>query len=124
MRRERSGGQRQANLGEGDCGTADGEAEARIPASLSHDDKAGGAGPPPVAAPMRSQRTQMALAALLLLHSLSPDAALAVNTHSADLNRYERGTTPNVDFLITLALKEHVSLDWLLLGKGRMRRGR
>ena len=30
--------------------------------------------------------------------------------------------TPHPDFLITLANKESVSLDWLLLGKGRMRR--
>ena len=41
-----------------------------------------------------------------------------------NVNRYESGTTPHTDFLITLALKELVSIDWLLLGKGRMRRGR
>ena len=39
-----------------------------------------------------------------------------------NVNRYENGTTPHADFLILLALKEKVSLDWLLLGKGRMRR--
>ncbi|MEN8183560.1 MAG: helix-turn-helix domain-containing protein [Myxococcota bacterium] len=39
-----------------------------------------------------------------------------------NVNRYEAGTTPHTDFLITLALKEGVSIDWLLLGKGRMRR--
>ena len=39
-----------------------------------------------------------------------------------NVNRYENGTTPHTDFLITLALKEHVSLDWLLLGKGRMKK--
>jgi len=39
-----------------------------------------------------------------------------------NVNRYENGTTPHTDFLITLATKEGVSLDWLLLGKGRMRR--
>jgi transcriptional regulator with XRE-family HTH domain len=38
-----------------------------------------------------------------------------------NVNRYENGTTPHTDFLITLSLKEQVSLDWLLLGKGRMR---
>ncbi len=38
-----------------------------------------------------------------------------------NVNRYESGTTPHTDFLITLALKEKVSLDWLLLGKGKMR---
>ena len=41
-----------------------------------------------------------------------------------NVNGYESGTTPHVDFLITLALKEGISLDWLLLGKGPMRRGR
>ncbi len=39
-----------------------------------------------------------------------------------NVNRYENGTTPHTDFLITLATKESVSLDWLLLGRGRMRR--
>jgi transcriptional regulator with XRE-family HTH domain len=39
-----------------------------------------------------------------------------------NVNRYESGTTPHTDFLITLAIKENVSVDWLLLGKGRMRR--
>ena len=41
-----------------------------------------------------------------------------------NLNRYENGTTPHADFLLTLATKENVSLDWLLLGRGRMRRPR
>ncbi len=41
-----------------------------------------------------------------------------------NVHRYESGSTPHADFLITLALKENISLDWLLLGKGRMRRSR
>ena len=41
-----------------------------------------------------------------------------------NVNRYETGTTPHTDFLIQLAVREGVSIDWLLLGKGRMRRGR
>ncbi len=41
-----------------------------------------------------------------------------------NVNRYENGTTPHADFLITLASKETISLDWLLLGRGRMRRSR
>lgn len=41
-----------------------------------------------------------------------------------NINRYENGTTPHTDFLITLATKENVSLDWLLLGRGKMRRVR
>ena len=39
-----------------------------------------------------------------------------------NVNRYENGTTPHADFLIALALQEIVSLDWLLLGRGRPRR--
>ena len=39
-----------------------------------------------------------------------------------NVNRYEAGTTPHADFLITLALKEKISLDWLLLGKGSMKK--
>jgi transcriptional regulator with XRE-family HTH domain len=39
-----------------------------------------------------------------------------------NVNRYENGTTPHADFLLTLAQHENISLDWLLLGKGRMRR--
>jgi hypothetical protein len=41
-----------------------------------------------------------------------------------NVNRYESGTTPHTDFLIQVALREQVSLDWLVLGKGRMKRGR
>lgn len=41
-----------------------------------------------------------------------------------NVNRYENGTTPHTDFLITLALRENISLDWLLLGRGRSRRSR
>jgi len=41
-----------------------------------------------------------------------------------NVNRYESGTTPHTDFLITLALKESISLDWLLLGKGKMKRSK
>ena len=41
-----------------------------------------------------------------------------------NVNRYENGTTPHTDFLLTLSTKEGISLDWLLLGKGRMRRTR
>ncbi len=41
-----------------------------------------------------------------------------------NVNRYESGTTPHADFLIQLAVKEAISIDWLLLGRGRMRRDR
>jgi len=36
-----------------------------------------------------------------------------------NINRYERGSTPHPDFLITLALNEGISVDWLLFGKGK-----
>lgn len=35
-----------------------------------------------------------------------------------NINRYENGTLPHVDFLFTLAQAEGVSVDWLLLGRG------
>ena len=38
-----------------------------------------------------------------------------------NVNRYENGTTPHADFLITLAVQEGISLDWLLLGRGQPR---
>ena len=38
-----------------------------------------------------------------------------------NVNRYESGTTPAADFLMTIALKEGVSINWLLLGIGRRR---
>jgi transcriptional regulator with XRE-family HTH domain len=41
-----------------------------------------------------------------------------------NVNRYESGTMPHTNFLITLALKENISIDWLLLGKGKMKRNR
>jgi transcriptional regulator with XRE-family HTH domain len=39
-----------------------------------------------------------------------------------NVNRYESGTTPHADFLITLAVREGISLDWLLMGKGRSKK--
>jgi transcriptional regulator with XRE-family HTH domain len=44
--------------------------------------------------------------------------AREVGVFQQNINRYEHGTLPHVDFLITLAAKEDVSIDWLLLGKG------
>ncbi len=41
-----------------------------------------------------------------------------------NINRYEAGTTPHTDFLVTLGTKEGVSIDWLLFGKGKMHNGR
>jgi transcriptional regulator with XRE-family HTH domain len=39
-----------------------------------------------------------------------------------NINRYESGTTPHTDFLITIGTQENVSVDWLLLGKGAMKK--
>ena len=47
-----------------------------------------------------------------------------LGVYQQNVNRYERGTTPHTDFLIKLALKESISIDWLLMGKGKMRRKR
>ena len=40
-----------------------------------------------------------------------------------NLSRYMLGdATPHMSFLVLLANKEHVNLNWLLLGEGRMTR--
>ncbi len=41
-----------------------------------------------------------------------------------NVNRYESGTMPHIDFLQIVAVKEGISLDWLVYGFGRMKRGR
>ncbi len=56
--------------------------------------------------------------------SLPESVAHDLGVFQQNISRYELGTTPHLDFLITLALKEGISLDWLLLGRGRMRRRR
>ena len=38
-----------------------------------------------------------------------------------NVNRYEAGTTPHLDFVIHLAQAERINLNWLLTGRGRMR---
>ncbi len=39
-----------------------------------------------------------------------------------NINRYESGrAVPQAEFLQTIALKESISIDWLLIGRGRMR---
>jgi transcriptional regulator with XRE-family HTH domain len=50
--------------------------------------------------------------------------AREIGVFQQNVNRYESGTTPNAEFLIQLAMKEDISIDWLLLGRGRMRRER
>jgi len=40
-----------------------------------------------------------------------------------NISRYlAGGTAPHVDFLIHLAKREKINMNWLLLGEGRMRR--
>jgi transcriptional regulator with XRE-family HTH domain len=41
-----------------------------------------------------------------------------LNVFQQNINRYEHGTLPHVDFLIALSRAENVSVDWLLLGRG------
>jgi len=51
--------------------------------------------------------------------------AAEIGVFQQNINRYERGEAlPGVDFLVTLALSEGISLDWFLLGEGPMRRRR
>jgi transcriptional regulator with XRE-family HTH domain len=45
-----------------------------------------------------------------------------VQVFQQNVNRYENGTAPHLDFLIQVAQAEGVSLDWLILGVGRMKR--
>ena len=47
--------------------------------------------------------------------------AIDLGVFQQNINRYERGSTPHPDFLITLALIEGISVDWLLFGKGKTR---
>ncbi len=44
--------------------------------------------------------------------------AIDLGVFQQNVNRYEAGQTPHVEFLIVLATQEKVSIDWLLLGKG------
>ncbi len=47
--------------------------------------------------------------------------AIDLGVFQQNINRYERGSTPHPDFLITVALVEGISVDWLLFGKGKKR---
>ncbi len=38
-----------------------------------------------------------------------------------NINRYENGQVPHLDFMITCSDKCNVSMQWLILGKGRKR---
>lgn len=38
-----------------------------------------------------------------------------------NVNRYLLGQVPHVDFLVNLATRENISIDWLLLGTGKMK---
>lgn len=47
-----------------------------------------------------------------------------VGMFQQNINRYEGGTAPHFDALAKIALKEGVSLDWLIIGRGHMRPSR
>ena len=38
-----------------------------------------------------------------------------------NINRWEGGTMPDVDAFVTIARVENVTLDWLIMGRGRKR---
>ncbi len=57
-------------------------------------------------------------------HRSQRQFARELGVFQQNVNRYEAGTKPHPNFLLTLALKEKVSLDWLLLGRGKPRLGR
>ena len=63
---------------------------------------------PPRLAKVRGKRSQTAFADDL-------------GVFQQNVSRYQNGGTPSVGFLLRLAKKENVSLNWLLLGKGAMR---
>ena len=44
--------------------------------------------------------------------------AREMNVFQQNVNRYESGTCPHTDFLIRVAVREDVDLNWLVLGKG------
>jgi transcriptional regulator with XRE-family HTH domain len=46
-----------------------------------------------------------------------------IGVFQQNVNRYENGTMPHANFLLMLAVKENISLDWLLLGRGDMHYG-
>jgi len=47
------------------------------------------------------------------------DYAADLGVFQQNVNRYLKGARPHVDFLIVVAIKERVSLNWLMLGRGR-----
>lgn len=47
--------------------------------------------------------------------------ARRLGVYQQNVNRYEAGTTPHLDFVIHLAQTERINLNWLLTGRGRMR---
>lgn len=44
--------------------------------------------------------------------------ATELGVFQQNVNRYEHGTRPRAEFLVRLAQKEGVSIDWLLTGRG------
>lgn len=51
--------------------------------------------------------------------------AAELGVSQQNVNRYEgRGTVPHYFFFVTLARKERINLNWLLLGEGRMKRAK
>jgi len=47
-----------------------------------------------------------------------------IGVFQQNVNRYESGTSLHLDALILIWIKENISLDWLVLGRGKMRPAR
>ncbi len=41
-----------------------------------------------------------------------------------NVNRYENGTKPHIDFLFLIATKEGINVDWIVCGRGKMKAAR
>ena len=50
--------------------------------------------------------------------------AYEIDVFQQNISRNEQGTTPHLDFIILLSIKEKISIEWLLFGSGDMRRSR
>jgi len=76
--------------------------------------------PPGVRVKRRSIKTRL----MQLMGSRSQHSwARELGVPQQNISRYLMGTaSPHVDFLIHLGKRENVSLNWLVLGEGRMHR--
>ena len=73
---------------------------------------------------VRTQRQKIKQRLLRVMDSRSQRGwAKELGIPQQNISRYLAGGTPHIDFLIHLARKEGVNLNWLVLGEGRRFRG-